>query len=277
MNALDLPPRRPLPRETRDRIRRSVDTGIAGPGRRSRAPLAAAAAVAVLALGAVVVARWAPGPSPEHPAATPPPTPAPNSAPTLAPSPAPPVTMALPGTRTYEDLDHCADVVVASPRTSEFAPRAEWRPVFTATAPDGARITAFSAEDGTPAFCEVTATTATVSDPTAEWGPVAVTPEHLSPASVHGVYLSPTGLLAGVAAGADALEFSIVRPAGRRMAILPVGTPAVRDGLFVVNLGECGADDHVNVVGRDREGMAVVRGMVSCIAFPPAGATGPLR
>jgi hypothetical protein len=267
MNALDLPPRRPLPRETRDRIRRSIDAGMADRPRRSRAPLAAAAAVAVLAMSAVAVIRWAPGPPTRHPAAP---------ASTASPSPAQRVTMTSPDTRTHEDLDRCAAAIAASPRAEEFPPRAEWRPEFTATAPDGARVTAFVSQGGKPAFCEVTATTATVSEPNPEFAPMAVTPEHPSAASVFGLYLSPTGVLAGVATGVDALEFSVVRETRRALKPFPVGVPALRDGLFVVNLGDCGDGEYVDVVGRNSQGMAVVTGMVSCLAFPPAGATGPV-
>lgn len=272
MNALDLPPHRALPRETRERIRRSIDTGVAAPRRRSRAPLAAAAAVALLAMGAVAVARWAPGP--DQPAAhLPPTTSAPGSA--LPPITVPmPVTMTvtLPDTRTHEDLDRCADVAAASPRAAEFAPRAEWRPVFTATAPDGARTTAFVESGGRPAFCDVTATTAMVSDSDPEFAPIAVTPRRPDAASVFGLYLSPTGVLAGVAHNVDALEFSVVRD----LKPVPVGVPALREGLFVVDLGECGTDEYVDVVGRDSQGLPVVTGMVSCVAFPPPVATGPI-
>ena len=259
MNALDLPPRRPLPRETRDRIRRSVDAGLEPPHCGLRAPLAAAAAVAVLALGAIVVARSGPEPPPDPPAAT-----------RLTTGPVPPVTMVPPDARTQADLDHCADVVAASQRADEFAPRAQWRPVFTATAPGDVRVSAFVDEGGRPAFCEVTATTATVSDPNPEFAPIAVTPQRPNAASVFGLYFSSAGVLAGIAHGVDALEFSVVRD----LKPVPVGVPALRDGLFAVNLGECGADEYVNVVGRDSRGQSVVTGMVSCIAFPPPGPTG---
>ncbi|GAB1512906.1 hypothetical protein [Actinophytocola sp. KF-1] len=259
MNALDLPPRRQLPGETRDRIRRSIDTGLAAPRRRLRAPLAAAAAVTVLALGAVAVATWAPGT--DRPAA-------PND-------PAAPITMTLPDRRTQEDLDHCADVAAASTRAGEFAPRAEWLPKFTATTRDGTRITAFVGKSGDPAFCEVTDTTATVSDPGAGWATIAVTPDYMPPASVYAVYLSPSGVLAGIAHGVDALEFSVLRD----LDIVPVTTPAFRDGMFVVPLGEFGDGDVVDVIGRDSQGMRVVSGNLAHDPeeLPPPGLTGPIR
>lgn len=267
MNTLDLPPRRPLPRETRDRIRRSVDTGTAGPRRRTQAPLAAAAAVALLAVGVVIGTRLAPGPQDGHPpAAT---TSSPGGGSVVQP-----VTMVLPDTRTREDLDHCADVVAASPRAGEFAPRGEWRPKFTATAPDGARITAFLGVGGKPAFCEVTDTTATVSDPTADAVPVASSPENMSPASVFAVYLSPTGVLAGFAHGVDALEFSLLR----EMDIVPVSAPAFRQGLFVVNLGGFRTGESVEVIGRNSQGLSVVSGALAHLPqnLPKAGVTGPI-
>ena len=270
MNALDLPPRRPLPRETRDRIRRTVDAGTTTARARSRAPIAVAACVAALALGAVVVAQWAPGDREDRsPAATRPST-------TVLPDGAviPPVTMDLPDARTQEDLDRCGDVVAASPRADEFTPRSSWRPSFTTTAPDGARITAFRGGGGKPGFCEVTGTTAAVSDPTAEWTPIAVAPEGLKPASVFAVYYSPTGVLAGVAEDVDALEFTSVVGTD----IQSIGTPAFREGLFVVNLGGLAPGRRVNVIGRNNQGMAVVDGWTynDPDDVPLAGAHGPV-
>jgi hypothetical protein len=257
MNALDLPPRRPLPRETRDRIRRSVGTGIAVAPRRTRIPLAAAAAVVLLAAGAVMVANWAPsGDRDEWP-----------------PAAGDSVTMALPDARTDEDLDRCADVATASPRADEFAPRSEWSPRFTATAPDGARITAFVGKNRAAAFCEVTTTTATVSDPTGGWVVLADTPTGMRPASAHAVYLSTTGVLAGTT-DVEALEFSLVR--GTK--IVPAGVPALRDGMFVVDLGEFDAGDSLSVIGRDSLGLSVVSGMLALTpqSLPAPGVTGPI-
>src|SRR5690349_19054301 len=101
MNTLDLPPRRPLPRETRDRMRRTVDAGTLGPPRRSRAPMAAAAAVV---LGAAVAFITTSVTRDEQPVATPPDTEFRTP------------TMAMAGGHTAEDLDRCAEVAAASPR-----------------------------------------------------------------------------------------------------------------------------------------------------------------
>jgi hypothetical protein len=266
MNALDLPPRRPLPRETRDRIRRTIDTGSAQSRARYRAPLAVAAAVVVLAVGMVIGTRMAPGPHEDR-------TPAAPTATSPGPSVIQPVTMVLPNTGTQDDLSRCAEVVVASPRAAEFAPRAAWRPKFTATAPDGARLTAFLGKDDKPAFCEVTATTATVSDPTADPIPLALTPTNMSPASVFAVYLSPTGVLAGFAHDVDALEFSALH--GTK--IEPVSAPAFQDGMFVVNLGGFRIGDSVDVIGRNSQGLSVVSGSLahSPPNLPAPGVTGP--
>ena len=265
MNTLDLPPRRPLPRESRDRIRRSVDTGIAVAPRRTRTPLAAAAAVVLLAVGVVVGARWAADTQGDPPPGA--------TTTTSTPAMLQPVTMDLPDNRTQQDLDICADTVAASPRAGEFAPRGWWRPKFTATAPDGVRVTAFLGVEDKPAFCEVTATTATVSDPAADPVPLALTPTNMSPAAVFAVYLSPTGLLAGYAEGVDALEFSAVRGT----EIEPVSVPAFRDGMFVVNLGAFRIGDSVDVIGRSSQGLPVVSGSLAYSPphLPPAGVTGP--
>jgi hypothetical protein len=254
MNTLDLPPRRPLPREARDRIRRSIETGTAVASRRTRAPLAAAAAVVVLAAGAVMVANWAPS-GHRDPAAG-------DS-----------VTIAPPDARTAEDLDHCADVAATSPRADEFAPRSEWSPRFTATAPDGARITAVVGRDRAAAFCEVTATTASVSDPQGGWVILADTPISMSPASAHAVFLSPTGVLAGTT-DAAALEFSLIRGS----TIVPVAPPALQGGMFVVDLGEFGTGDTLSMVGRNSQGLSVVHGTLalSPASLPAPGVTGPI-
>ncbi|MBB4909027.1 hypothetical protein [Actinophytocola algeriensis] len=270
MNALDLPPRRPLPRETRERIRRTVETGLADRRSRYRAPLAAAAAVALLAVGVFVGSHLAPVPGDDRsPAATTTTSPDSPDSPVVRG-----VTMAVPYAQTNEDLDHCADVAAASPRAGEFAPRAEWRPRFTATAPDGVRITAFLGTGGKPAFCEVTTTTATVSDPTAEPIPLALTPTNMSPAAVFAVYLSPTGLLAGYAESVAALEFTAVQGT----EVEPISVPAFRNGMFVVNLGEFRIGDSVDVIGRSSQGLSVVSGSLAYSPphLPPPGVTGPI-
>jgi hypothetical protein len=260
MNTLDLPPRRPLPRETRDRMRRTIDTGTMGPPRRSRAPLAAAAAAAVV-LGAAVAFVSTSVTRDDQPVATPPDTEF------QAP------TMAMAGSHTEEDLDRCADVATASPRAADFAPRRQWHPRFTAALPGGTRVTAFVSAGGTPSFCEVTVTTATVSDPKADWVPMAGTSAAERPASVEGVFLSPAGALAGVADGVTALEFSIVRDGGR---VVPLAVPTLRQGLFVVDLGAYRDKDAVQVVGRNSQGLSVVEGWLdlSPADRPAPGVTG---
>jgi hypothetical protein len=256
MNTLDLPPRRPLPRETRDRMRRTVDTGTMGPPRRSRAPMAAAAAVV---LGAAVAFVATSVTRDDDPVATPP------GAEFQTP------TVALAGGHTEEDLDRCAEVAAASPRAADFAPRVQWHPRFTTDLPDGTRVTAFVNRDRTPSFCQVTADAATISDPKAT--PVLIaTSATRRPASVEGVFLSPTGVLAGVSDGVTALEFSIVRDGD----IVPLGVPTLRQGLFVVDLGAFDAKDAVQVVGRNSQGQAVVGGMLSLAPAdrPAVGVTG---
>lgn len=257
MNTLDLPPRRPLPRETRDRMRRTVDTGTMGPPRRSRAPMAAAAAVV---LGAAAAFYATSVTHDDVPAATPP------------GAEFQPPAVAMAGGHTEEDLDRCADVAMVTTRAADFAPRRLWQPRFTTTLPGDTRVTAFVDRSGTPSFCQVTPEAATVSDPKAAPVPLAGTSDGRRSTAVDAVFLSPTGVLAGVVDGATALEFFIVRD--NKPVPLPV--PTVRGGLFVADLGEFRDTDVLEVVGRDSRGMSVVSGSLSLAAAdrPAAGLTG---
>lgn len=144
MNDLDLPPRRPLPPEIRDRLRERIDAAAPRAGR-FRAPLAAAAGVAVLAAGAVIVAQSVAG-SPDG----------------FTPG-APTSTTAAPG---GSELDRCWAAVVTAGKANRYPDRAQWREVVS-TDSDTSRVTAFRAA-GKPVFCQTMARTVVVSDPNAE-------------------------------------------------------------------------------------------------------------
>lgn len=265
MNALDLPPRRELPPRTRDRIRRAIHTGVTAPPPRSRTPITVAAAVTLLAVFGVVGALVAP-----------------HSKESLDPGPLvprhdkliEPVEMMSPDATTDQDLDDCGAVLAESGREDEFAPRQDWQPKYTVTAPDAVRITALRDRSDTPSFCEVGTTTATMSAPATDGVPIAVTSGGTSLASVSAVYLSPDGVLAGIADGVATLTFEVLDGTH----VVAVGGPALRDGLFVVNLGELRAGQVVEVIAYDVNGVPVASGTTEFVPpnLPPAGVTGPV-
>ncbi|HEV2782446.1 MAG TPA: hypothetical protein VGX25_23890 [Actinophytocola sp.] len=217
---LDLPPRRELPFEVLTRMRARVLAGLTEPpaGRlvNLRAPLAAAAGVAVLAAGAAIVAQSTAGSGEgDGVLATPPTTsrssiprrPTSSRPPGVAPTPLP--IPPLDQARAAEDLDRCAAVAAASPRAHEFAPRQAWQPVY-AVELNGHRITAYREGGGRPMFCDTTATTATVSDPSAEpMTMIGRPPGGSTVVDLYGLYLSPAGVLAGVLQGAARLDCEV--------------------------------------------------------------------
>lgn len=140
MNDLNLPPRRPLPPDTRDRLRTRV---IGGPAPRrawTRVPLAAAAAVAVLAAGAVIVAQSVGGdPDP----ATPP-------APT---TPAPPA-----------EAERCDQASVIAGMEGLYPDVDKWRRVAEVSEGE-VTVTAYRDLGGNPFFCVTTSTSVVISNP----------------------------------------------------------------------------------------------------------------
>ncbi len=257
MNDLELPPRRSLPPEVRARIRGVTDSGRAEPPRqesRYRGPLAVAAGVAVLAAGAVVLGQSVNGtPEDFRPGTTPPTT-------TAVPVQGPELTVTEPDATTTEDLDRCGAAAAASPRADEFAPRAAWEPVFTAT-DDVVRVVAFREYGGKPGFCEVTETTATVSDPSAETMPLGIDLAQTPTGDLYALYVSPTGMIAGVAQNVDSVEFGVTSPDPARGVTVRMTSPSVlRDELFVVNLGALGPYSRIDVTTNDLDGENSARG-----------------
>ncbi|KDN18319.1 hypothetical protein [Amycolatopsis rifamycinica] len=163
-----LPPRRELPDDVRARLRAGLHQGMAK-RRPSRVWYAAAAAVLVLAVGAVVVTRQL-----RQPADVP---------------PAVPNGLKLDGVLAKTALDRCWAAVQVAGKTGRVAPREDWVPLFTDEQEGDAVVAATAA--GKPMFCETTETTVTLSDPEA-------TPAY-GPGSRAGVLLhSPTGLVGGL-------------------------------------------------------------------------------
>jgi hypothetical protein len=276
MNDLDLPPRRTLPPEVRDRIRTTVNAEEK-PRSRYKAPLSVAAAVAVLAAGAVVISQSIAGTSDGHRAGT-----TPDSSVTVVPGSDPELTVTQPNAQSDEDLDLCWAAVAASPQAGEFAPRETWQPVFTVTRarPGGTggllRVTAFREHGDKPGFCEVFEVTgpgettswgATVSSPSAEPIPLAAS----GGADIHAVYFSH-GLMAGVAQGVDSVKFDVRIPhpdTGEDVHYSP--PPVVQDGLFFVEIGGLspgtaiagghpGVSSTVSTTGLDGDGTEVTSG-----------------
>lgn len=264
MNELNLPPHRSLPPQVRDRLRGR----LFGPDRSSRlrAPLAAAAGVAVLAAGAMMVSQSVAGTPADYRPGTPP-----TSTTTTKPAD-PPVRVAPPEVtppdgRTAEDLDRCGAVAAASDRAAEFAPRSTWRPLYTVSQ-RWHRVTAFTEGGGKPGFCDVTATTATVSDPSAETMNLVVPGEE--PLTVDGLYLSADGLLAGIAQGAQELGMAIHHDGERRFTL-----PVLRDETFVVDVGELVDGDELELWVTDENGDVLATGttVYERAKVRPVGAT----
>jgi hypothetical protein len=166
-----------------------------------------------------------------------------------------------------EDLDRCAAVAGARPRAGEFAPREQWRPGY-AVEHGGHRIVAFTMPAGMPMFCDTTARTVTVSDPSA--APMSLGQENLvspptsgSPHStvtrpavdLRGLYLSEAGILAGSAAGAHAVEpFVSTRSHGQEITAVMV------DGLFMAEVGDLRDGDFVATTAKDVRGRRIAGG-----------------
>ncbi|QFU90137.1 hypothetical protein [Amycolatopsis sp. YIM 10] len=173
---LDLPPRRELPDSVRDSIRMTLRDGMDQPSRRSwRGPAVAAAAVAGLAAGAIVVTSDLR---------------APDKTPVAAPS------------IDETALDRCWAALKAAGKDTTFPSRDTWETLH-AVQPryDPPRVTVLVRVQGKPLVCDTTDTTVTVSDPDA--------PLNYAPGtSIAAVLALPTGLLAGVSKSSPELRAS---------------------------------------------------------------------
>jgi hypothetical protein len=265
---MNLPARRELPSDVRARMRDRLLAAYrkpTGPQARLRGPLAVAAGVTVLAATATIVAQSTNGASDEETIAAAMPTarssstsarPSSTTTEPSTPLPIPPLNPA----KAKEDLDRCAAVAAASPRAAEFAPRQAWQPVF-AVELNGHRITAYRESGTRPMFCDTTATTATVSDPSAEPMSLSGAPN----APYYGLYLSPAGILAGVAQGVAKLECDVntlldYGPGGGfhfRTRKEPVSLKGIQ---FVVFVGQLKDGDELVSTAYDRAGRPLTSG-----------------
>jgi hypothetical protein len=251
MSDLNLPPRRPMPPDVRDRVRGRVFAGHGLARTGARAPLAVAAGVIVLAASAAIVAQSVAGtPDDFRPGTT-----TSTTTSTTAQPPPPvrfrPLPAAPPDAHTTDDLDRCGAVAAASPRAAEFAPRSAWQPVYTVNR-RGHRITAFREYGGKPGFCDVTATTATVSDPSAE--PMSLGIGGSEPINVEALYLSGGGLLGGIAQGVHELGAAVGDEFSK---------PVLRNEVFVVDVGELADGDVLHVGAFDGDGNVIADGQMT--------------
>ncbi|WP_328606379.1 hypothetical protein OG943_41695 [Amycolatopsis sp. NBC_00345] len=187
----DLPPRRELPPEARDRIRLRFRAGLDQPERHHRRPVwLAAAAVVLLAAGAVFATGVLRDDS-------------------SGPSPAPPAGGAqLDLGLAAKSLDRCW--AAAKSGGAVVADRRDWTPLFTVKHGD-AVVVAVMAGDR-PLFCEATLTSVTVSNPAAAPVPVPGTKAEL-------LLRTTDGLIAGLADP----EWPGVRATAREANLLPSG------------------------------------------------------
>jgi hypothetical protein len=207
-----LPPRREMPREVRDRLRRNLWRELDAPSKsrlnRARAPLAAAAGVALLAAGAVIIAQATPSTRNALPGDVLTNT----SHPTTAASTADAV-------QANAELDRCYQAAKTSP--TKLPDRPQWSASFSAEV-GGISVTAARA-DGKPLFCESTLTTVTVSD-------LNATPAYAIGSATGALFATPNGTIAGVIDPTwDAFE---VRTADGADSLITL--PEKADGMFVM-------------------------------------------
>lgn len=263
MNDLDLPSRRELPADVRDRIRTAVHAEPPTPRAvRWRAPLAVAASVAVLVAAAVLAVR----PADDVQAGA------------AEPITSGDLTLTQPDAQTEEDLDRCADVVAGSPLAYLYAPRETWVPVFTvrrqlprgdvmtvtegnpptttlvASEREEVRIVAFRQKDDQPVFCEFWQNSVLLSYP----GAPPITLARNDDADIHAVYWGhPHSILVGVARGVTAMDSRLLPSGERPASTLPT---LVHDGLFAMQTEGLVMQDRVEVVGYDSAGRTAVSG-----------------
>ena len=181
MSEFQPPPRRSLPPEVRGRIRTRVLADLDQPRRprflNSRAPLAVAAGVALLAAGAMIIGQSVHG-GPGEPGQ--------RRLPTTSSSTAPrPLDVRL----ANAELDRCWAAIQAEGKASRYPDRSHWRAVSNADYLWVSVTAAFA--DNKPIFCQTSHTTVRVSEPTS-------TPAYAAGSHTALLFASPEGILAGI-------------------------------------------------------------------------------
>ncbi|TCO49901.1 hypothetical protein [Actinocrispum wychmicini] len=206
------PPRREMPPEVRDRLRRKLWRELDRPARfrvsRVRAPLAAAISVTVLAAAVSLVAAQS-TPTAE------------DAGPATAQAPVGEVSASGATDHSSADLDRCFNAAKASPAAATFPDRPQWTVSFTAEL-NGVEVTAARA-GGKPLFCESTLTTVTLSNPSAE-------PAYATGSATGALFATPNGTVAGLTDPSwDTFE---ITPADGNDAM--IAAPEKGDGMFVL-------------------------------------------
>ena len=231
MNQLDLPPRRPLPDEFRDRIRTRVTDGLADTRpNRWRAPLAVAAGVAVLVAGAVLVMPSG-DPGGGNRAAT--------QTPTIVDRVPAPAVLSANDPLVTEALDRCGAAVDADARGFEYPPRTAWQPSYGADV-NGVLVVPYREDGAKPGACVTTTATVAVTDPSIE--PMNLGTDVPGRFQYYGLlYLPESGVLTGFAQHVTSLTVTVTTPQGVRVADV-----ALDDDMFVVNVGTLTNGDKVS-------------------------------
>ncbi|MCP2170207.1 hypothetical protein [Goodfellowiella coeruleoviolacea] len=224
----ELPPRRRLPDEIRQRMRTRVWEGLGEPDQRprwtvtvrGRAPIAVAAAVVVLVAGGVTLLQSVQGGGGQPTAGGQATTTRPSQQ--LGP-------LLVPGV-AQSAVDKCQAVAFAQTTPGDYAEPDRWRPRFSVSLP-GREVAVFDAAG--PVFCELTRTTVTVS-------PAVAAPQVLdvsapaSAARVTSLFQTANHTLAGtVDSQVTGLELGLANADGSNGVL---GRAALMDGVFVANL-----------------------------------------
>ncbi|MCE7005555.1 hypothetical protein LWC34_22405 [Kibdelosporangium philippinense] len=160
MSHIDLPPYGPIPDDVRDRIRRKVQRRIRKP--RYRTPVGVAAAVTLLAAGALVITDKPDGP----------------------------VELAMPTPESVA-MDRCWAAIQKSGETGRYPHRDQWRVAVTHASVNSPVTVVGITSDAPPFFCQTTETTVTVSAPTTE-------PRYAKGTKTAALLFDANGIVAGV-------------------------------------------------------------------------------
>ncbi|WP_007027107.1 hypothetical protein [Saccharomonospora iraqiensis] len=238
-NEFDLPPHHTLPPHVRDRMLTGVREDLHRPQRRVKAPVGAAAAVAVLAGGAFVVTGTTG-----------------DGDPTVSPA-----------AGGSAERDRCAAAVESAGRTADFPDRASWEVVSSAEL-DLTTVTEFRAGE-TRVFCETSETSVSLSAPVAAGGPPDGT-------GVRAAMTTPNGTVVGLAGDAvDGVHLAVpaddstedaaergelrVRGTGPHINVVPVENGVFRTALAHHDLTDRTLSAHITPSGEDRNDSTVAR------------------
>ncbi len=235
----DLPPHHTLPPHVRDRMLTGVREDLHRPRRRVKAPVGAAAAVAVLAGGAFVVTGTTG-----------------DGDPTVSPA-----------AGGSAERDRCAAAVESAGRTADFPDRASWEVVSSAEL-DLTTLTEFRAGEKR-VFCETSETSVSLSAPVA----AAEIPDGTG---VRAAMTTPNGTVVGLAGDAvDGVHLAVpaddrtrdaaergeltVRGEGPHINVIPVQDGVFRTALAHHDITDRTLSAHLTPSGENRDDSTVER------------------